>query len=457
MLVVDDELAIQRYMRTLMELEGHRVETASSGSDALEKMNQELKPDFVFLDLLMPGLDGLETLEQLRRLDSTLKVIMLSCVQDSRKVAQAIRLGAVDYVNKPFSKQDLDAVIGSLGPSPEVSLSNRAIEDLGDSVFFVSVTPAMHKLRAKAELVAKVNIPVLLGGESGTGKEVFARLIHQASPRAHRPFLKINCAAVPAELLESELFGYEAGAFTGAARTKPGKFETCNKGTILLDEIGEMPPALQAKLLHFLQDQQFSRLGGRAVIQTDVRVLAATNIDIDRAIVTRKLREDLYYRINGFTLHLPPLRERRDDISLLLSHFLHLFSERYGCAALSLPQFVIDTCTNYSWPGNVRELENFVKRCLVLREFDTAIADLNSSGSIRPLLTRHPGEPRTAPEGLKSVARSAREEAEVEAILDALDATNWNRKQAALRLKISYKALLYKIREYQIVALPRDI
>jgi transcriptional regulator with PAS, ATPase and Fis domain len=218
-----------------------------------------------------------------------------------------------------------------------------------------------------------------------------------------------------------------------------------------------MPPALQAKLLHFLQDQQFSRLGGRAVIQTDVRVLAATNIDIDRAIVTRKLREDLYYRLNGFTLHLPPLRERRDDISLLLSHFLHLFSERYGCAALSLPQFVIDTCTNYSWPGNVRELENFVKRCLVLREFDTAIADLNSSGSIRPLLTRHPGEPRTAPEGLKSVARSAREEAEVEAILDALDATNWNRKQAALRLKISYKALLYKIREYQIVALPRDI
>src|SRR6185437_15527384 len=246
MLVVDDELAMLRYMRTLMELEGHRVETASSGSDALEKMNQELKPDFVFLDLLMPGLDGLETLEQLRRLDSTLKVIMLSCVQDSRKVAQAIRLGAVDYVNKPFSKQDLDAVIGSLGPSPEVSLSNRAIEDLGDSVFFVSVTPAMHKLRAKAELVAKVNIPVLLGGESGTGKEVFARLIHQASPRAHRPFLKINCAAVPAELLESELFGYEAGAFTGATHTKPGKFETCNKGTILLDEIGEMPPGLQA-------------------------------------------------------------------------------------------------------------------------------------------------------------------------------------------------------------------
>jgi two-component system response regulator AtoC len=455
MLVVDDELAMQRYMRTLLEVEGHRVETANSGSYALEKLNQELKPDFVFLDLLMPGLDGLETLEQMRRLDSTLKVIMLSCVQDSRKVAQAIRLGALDYLTKPFSKQDLDEVMEpSLGPSPKNSPCGRAIDDLGDGAFLVGLTPTMHKLRAKAELVAKVDIPVLLLGESGTGKEVFARLIHKASPRIHRPFLKINCAAVPAELLESELFGYEAGAFTGATHTKPGKFELCNKGTILLDEIGEMPPALQAKLLHFLQDQRFSRLGGRSIIQTDVRVLAATNIDIHRAIATRKLRQDLYYRLNGITFHLPPLRERRDDIPFLLSHFLRLLSERYACAALALPQFVIDTCTSYRWPGNVRELENFVKRCLVLREFDTAISDLDSSSTIRSPLPSHAGGRRTPPEGLKTVARSAREEVEAGAILDALEATNWNRKQAAVKLKISYKALLYKIREYQIDSVP---
>jgi len=438
-------------MRTLLELEGHRVETASSGSDALEQLNQELKPDFVFLDLLMPGLDGLKTLEQMRRFDSTLKVIMLSCVQDSRKVAHAIRLGAIDYLTKPFNKQDLDDVIRpSMDPATKANPCSRAIEDIGDGLFFVSVAPAMHKLRAKAELVAKVDIPVLLLGESGTGKEVFARLIHQASPRAHRPFLKINCAAVPAELLESELFGYEAGAFTGATHTKPGKFETCNKGTILLDEIGEMPPGLQAKLLHFLQDQRFSRLGGRSVIQTDVRVLAATNIDINRAIATRKLREDLYYRLNCLTLHLPSLRERRDDIPVLLSHFVHLLSERYACAALALPQFVIDKCTSYRWPGNVRELENFVKRCLVLREFETAISEFDSSGGIRTPLSPHPREPRTAPQGLKSISRSAREEVEVDAIMEALEATNWNRKQAAVKLKISYKALLYKMREYRI-------
>lgn len=448
-LVVDDEPGMRRYMQTLLEVEGHRVATAANGPDALEKLGQDLAPDITFLDLLMPGLDGLQTLEQIRQFNRNLKVVMLSCVNDSRKVARAIRLGAVDYLNKPFGKKDLDAIIEPLTRPRNGVKSAEVIEDLGDGIFFLTATPQMHKLRAQAELVAQVDIPVLLLGESGTGKEVFARLIHHSSPRARYPFLKVNCAAIPAELLESELFGYEAGAFTGATRAKPGKFEACDKGTIFLDEIGEMPPGLQAKLLHVLQDQQFSRLGARSVVKTDVRMVAATNIDINQALTNKTIRQDLYYRLNGFTLLLPPLRERKADIPLLLKHFIRILSERFACPPPQLPEAAIAACTNYSWPGNVRELENFVKRCLVLGEFDLVTSDLTTNYVVPP----HPAQISnlgTAVRGLKSVARSAKEQTEAEAILSMLEETNWNRRLAAARLKISYKTMLYKVRVYQL-------
>ena len=223
---------------------------------------------------------------------------------------QAIRLGAVDYITKPFQKAELDAVIDQCLGTNQQNYAGE-VEDLGDETFFVAASANMRKLRSQAALVANVDIPVLMLGESGTGKEVLGRLIHKLSPRAHRTFLKVNCAAVPADLLESELFGYEQGAFTGANHAKPGKFELSNKGTIMLDEIGEMPPSLQAKLLHVLQDQQFSRLGSRSVIKVDVRILAATNINIPEALANKRLREDLYYRLNAFTLQIPPLRERK--------------------------------------------------------------------------------------------------------------------------------------------------
>ena len=278
-LLVDDEPGMLRYIRTLLEVDDYKVETASTGEEALQRVEKGLRPDLVLLDLLMPGIDGLQTLEQLRQLVPGMKVVMLSCVADTRKVVQAIRLGAHDYLTKPFQKAELDTVIDQcLGKNQENFAGE--VEELADEVFFVAASPAMRKIRSQCALVAGVDIPVLMLGESGTGKEVVARLIHKLSPRAHRTFLKVNCAAVPADLLESELFGYEAGAFTGANHAKPGKFELCNKGTILLDEIGEMPPLLQAKLLHVLQDQQFSRLGSRSVIKVDVRILAATNINI---------------------------------------------------------------------------------------------------------------------------------------------------------------------------------
>jgi two-component system response regulator AtoC len=449
-LLVDDEPGMQRYIRTLLEVDNYKVETASTGEEALELFQKGLRPDMVLLDLLMPGIDGLQTLEELRKLQPGLKVVMLSCVSDTRKVVQAIRLGAHDYLTKPFQKADLNRLIDQCLETNQQNYPGE-VEELAEDVFFVAASPIMRKLRSQAALVSVVDIPVLMLGESGTGKEVMARLIHKLSPRAHRTFLKVNCAAVPADLLESELFGYEPGAFTGATHSKPGKFELCNKGTILLDEIGEMPPGLQAKLLHVLQDQQFSRLGGRSVIKVDVRILAATNINIPEALANKRLREDLYYRLNAFTLQIPPLRERKEEIPILLKHFMSRMSEQYARAPLPFTPALMDACMAYSWPGNLRELNNFIKRYLVLGDEKLAIHELHPHGDAHsaqsdPAL-RNNGD---GPGGLKSLARTAKDEAEAEAIAHALQETNWNRKQAAAMLQISYKALLYKIRQYGI-------
>jgi len=451
-LLVDDEPGMLRYIRTLLEVDNYKVETASTGEEALQRIEKGLAPDLVLLDVLMPGIDGLETLEQLRQMRPGVKVVMLSCVNDTRKVVQAMRLGAQDYLTKPFQKAELDAVVDQCMGKNQAYAGE--VEELCDDVFFVAASPAMKKIRSQAALVANVDIPVLLLGESGTGKEVLARLVHKLSPRAHRTFLKVNCAAVPADLLESELFGYEAGAFTGATHPKPGKFELCNKGTILLDEIGEMPPILQAKLLHVLQDQQFSRLGSRSVIKVDVRILAATNINIPEALATKRLREDLYYRLNAFTLSLPPLRERKEEIPILLKHFMSRMSERYARAPLPLSPTMMNACLEYTWPGNLRELSNFVKRYLILGDETLAIAELNPKNDLNGGPGTEPGTKSGASEGggggLKSLARNAKDEAEAAAITQALEQTNWNRKQAAALLKISYKALLYKIRQYGI-------
>lgn len=449
-LLVDDEPGMQRYIRTLLEVDNYKVETANTGEEALELVQKGLRPDLVLLDLLMPGIDGLQTLEELRKLQPGLKVVMLSCVSDTRKVVQAIRLGAHDYLTKPFQKAELNRLIDQCLETNQQNYPGE-VEELADDVFFIAASPVMRKLRSQAALVAVVDIPVLMLGESGTGKEVMARLIHKLSPRAHRTFLKVNCAAVPADLLESELFGYEPGAFTGATHSKPGKFELCNKGTILLDEIGEMPPGLQAKLLHVLQDQQFSRLGGRSVIKVDVRILAATNINIPEALANKRLREDLYYRLNAFTLQIPPLRERKEEIPILLKHFMSRMSEQYARAPLPFTPELMQACLAYSWPGNLRELNNFIKRYLVLGDEKLAIHELHPHGDLGSI----PSDPGLrsngdAGGGLKSLSRTAKDGAEAEAIARALEETNWNRKQAAAILQISYKALLYKIRQYGI-------
>ena len=464
-LIVDDEPSMLRYTKTLLEVDNYAVETAGSGFEAIKRVQEGLKPSLILLDMAMPSMNGLQTIEECKKIRPEQKIVVLSCVSDTSTVVQAIKLGALDYVTKPFYKSELDAVLkrclelekpvaGSTDIQRYTVSDDVEVESLEDDLFFLAASPQMKQIRAQVSLVAKVDVPVLLLGESGVGKEILARLIHKMSIRAHRPLLKVNCAALPAELLESELFGYEAGAFTGAQRSKPGKFEQCNKGTILLDEIGEMSTALQAKLLHVLQDGSFSRLGSRSNVTVDVRVLAATNVNIEEAIANKTLREDLYYRLNAFTMHIPPLRERREEIPLLLKHFMNRLSERYAHAPLSYSERLVRACMLYHWPGNLRELGNFVKRYLVLQDEDMAISELETKGRghANGSTDASSANAVAAPNGgLKSLVRSLKDEAELRAIEQALVATNWNRKMAAARLNISYKALLYKIKQYQIV------
>jgi two-component system response regulator AtoC len=301
----------------------------------------------------------------------------------------------------------------------------------------------MEELRQQVDRVAQVDVPVLLLGESGVGKEFVARALHARSPRSQNTFLKVNCAALPSELLESELFGYEAGAFTGAVRPKPGQFELCEHGTILLDEIGEMPSTLQAKLLHVLQDQQFSRLGGRRTLTVDVRILAATNIDIQRALNEKLFRPDLYYRLNTITLRIPALRERREDIPLFLDYFMKQLSSQFHCPQRRFSKRLADACLKYSWPGNVRELKNFVCRHLVLADDEAALAELRE---------RKPedAEQLTAEPDLRQLVYSVRAEAERRMIEDCLAKSRWNRTETARALHISTKTLWNKMRQYGI-------
>jgi two-component system response regulator AtoC len=306
-----------------------------------------------------------------------------------------------------------------------------------------TLSPTMDELHKQVERVAQVDVPVLLLGESGVGKEFIARSLHTRSLRCRGTFLKVNCAALPSALLESELFGYEAGAFTGAVKSKPGQFELCDHGTILLDEIGEMPSALQAKLLHVIEDQQFSRLGGRRVITVDVRILAATNIDIEKALQNKTFRPDLYYRLNAITLRIPPLRERREDIPLFVNHFMSQLPEKLGCPAKPFPKRIMNACLRYSWPGNVRELKNFMCRYLILQDDETAIASIlnHDSGA--------DGQPDVQP-GLRPLVQSVRAEAERRLIQECLTKARWNRTETARALHISTKTLWNKMRQYGI-------
>ncbi len=436
----------------VVAVDDYRIEVAASAPDALERLQRRPLPELVLMNMDMPGGDGLQTLQRARELHPTLKVIMMGSASDARGAALAVRMGALDYLAHPVQESELDAIFHQhlqepLAVEEPMTEDDPEIVDLAGGATFVCASPAMKQIYNQALVIAKFDMPVLMLGQSGTGKEVVSLLIHHLSPRSKHPFLKVNCAAVPADLLESELFGYEAGAFTGATKAKPGKFELCEKGTILLDEVGEMPPALQAKLLHFLQDHRFSRLGGRTTIQADVRILAATNINVEEALVAKTLREDLYYRLSGFTMKIPPLRERKKEIPLLMNHFMKKNAAQFSSPERRFSQALLQACLSYAWPGNLRQLENFVRRYLVLGDEQLALSELRvnqrTNGDIGQVL----GVSKEL-SGLKSLARSVKREAEAAAIGHALEQTNWHRQKAATLLKISYKALLYKIEQY---------
>ena len=454
-LVVDDEPGIRNYLRTLLEVEGYHVTAVASGPEALESVQQGERPHFIILDVLMPETNGLETLRRLMQVDRSLNVIMLSCSNEVTTVVEAIRLGAQDYLTKPFEKAELDAAILKSRQKMDLRKENQALREycdhLTEDLSFLASSPQMVRIRQQILQIAPVDVPVFICGESGVGKEVVTRMIHMRSTRRNQPFVKVNCAALPGELLESELFGYEQGAFTGAVRSKPGKFELANKGTIFLDEIAEMSPHLQAKLLHVLQDNQYSRLGGH-MVGVDVRVLAATNVEVQEAMKSGRLREDLYYRLSVLSINVPPLRERTTEIPLLFRHFLNKYSEKFRKETPNPSEHLMEAAIRYAWPGNLRELENFIKRYVILED---------DEGSLRELVEMADGRQRTSPpdepalvkeQGLKALLRGLKEEAEMEAIADALEKTHWFRKDAAKMLGISYKALLYKIRQFNLDA-----
>jgi DNA-binding NtrC family response regulator len=441
------------YVRRILADRFH-VSLFTGAAQLMPILNDSPAPDLLLMDWHIAGDNGEENalglLGKIRSAIPYMPVIVLSCSADLKEVFEATRMGAADVVLKPFGKSDIDfAVEQCLTAVGKQPADDEVCEvPLDENTSFVRCSRRMREIESQCTLVARADIPVLILGESGTGKEIAAMLIHKLSARSQQSFLKVNCAAMPADLLESELFGYEQGAFTGAVKAKPGKFEICDKGTILLDEIGEMPTVLQAKLLQVLQDGSFSRLGSRTSVKVDVRIIAATNIDIKAAIAQRTFREDLYYRLNGFTLRMPPLRERSDEIPILSQHFMRKVSAKYGCDPLPISQALMQALVAHSWPGNLRELENTVKRYLVLADERAIIDELTPQQVAAPIPAG--SEDAGGAGGLKHLVRNLKGGAESAVIAQTLEGTGWNRKAAANDLQISYKALLYKIKQYNL-------
>jgi DNA-binding NtrC family response regulator len=450
-LIVDDDESTRRLLAALLKSLGHEVACAESGEVALRRLEEPPRPELVLLDLILPGIGGLEVLDRVRQSHPSLPVIVLSTEGRLKTVVNAVKRGASDYLTKPFGEQELELAIRNAFEKQllqdEVRTLRKRLATAGAEEP-ISGSASMLGIRDVARQVADTDAPVLITGESGVGKEVLARFIHAQSGRQDGPFVKVNCAALPQELLESELFGYERGAFSGALRDKPGKFELAHRGSILLDEISEMSPHLQAKLLHVLQDGEYSRLGAQRPLRVDARVLATTNARLAEAVAAGRFREDLYFRLDVIRIEIPPLRERREDIPLLCEHFLRLYADRYKSAVRELPPDVLEAFLTHDWPGNVRELENAVRRYLILP-------------SVAGSLSRRTDPPREAgPAGpaaaaapspsLRAVAARAAELAERELVERVLEETHWNRREASRRLKISYKGLLNKLKKWRV-------
>jgi two-component system response regulator AtoC len=460
MLVVDDDDGLREYLEALATSRGFQVFAAPTGEDAIALLDRA-RPELVTLDLILPGMNGLDTLKVLKERLPDVPVIMLSGHGQARSIVEAMKLGAADFLRKPFEVEELEVAfqkaLEKRALEQEVEELRGRVRSEAELLMLCGDDPKMREVRDIIEQVADTDITVLVRGESGTGKELVARALHRLSTRVDRPFVKVNCAALPSELLESELFGFEKGAFTGAQRRKLGKFEYANHGTIFLDEISEMHPALQAKLLQVLQDGEFSRLGGESDVRVDTRVIAATNRNLEQAVQEGSFREDLFYRLNVVTVKLPALRDRKDAIPLLVDHFLNMYNRQYGKSVKQLQPETLERFHAYGWPGNVRELENMVKRMVVLGNEAALLEEIThrigaagaAAGPESPFDLGPAGVDLADGKGvdLKAIAKRAAQIAEKRVIERVLDQTRWNRKDAAERLQISYKALLYKMKE----------
>ncbi len=454
-LVVDDAEGMRAYLASLFESRGFDVDTCDDGRRALALLESGADPDVVVLDVMMPGIDGMATLALIKETWPELPVLMVSVIGKASTIVDAMQLGAADYLTKPFEEGEIDAALDRLGlhSSGKRTHSSQSPEGRGETVW---VSSAMREIRAVIEQIGETDVTVLIQGESGVGKEVVAREVHAVSNRVSQPFVKVNCAALPTDLLESELFGYEKGAFTGANGRKQGKFEQANNGTIFLDEIGEMCPSLQAKLLQVLQDSEFTRLGGNREVQVDVRVVCATNRSLLDMVAAGDFREDLFFRMNVVAIEIPPLRQRREEVPLLVETFLSRYSLLYERPYRGLSQPLIEALASYPFPGNVRELENMIKRVVVLENEESIMKDLRKPQTTRSerreeldaLLFEMEETAGELP--LREVGRRFAREVEREAIEHMLKETGWNRKQAALRLGVSYKTLLQKIRDCEV-------
>jgi len=463
LLVVSREIAALRPLWSIVESNAWHVETAGSGWEAMDRVQSGVSPHILVLDLPRGDSDSLHILRWLRRLRPELPIILLCHAADATHRKDAIRLGADAVLVRPFQDEHLEHAIHRLARSKDAQpaeVASENIEPLGDDLFFVSASTLTQKLRTQAELLAEADIPVLILGEKGSGKETAARLIHHLSVRSGFRFLKVNCAALPGDLLEKELFGGETGA-SGSTHLTPGRFEIADKGTILIDELTEMPNHLQARLLDVLQNRCYARLGSDTMLRTDVRILASTSANVEYVLAETKLREDLYYRLSGITVHVPPLRRRKEEVPVLLRHFMHCQAKLYGLPSREFTPKVLDACQRYSWPGNLTELKTFVKRYLVAGESDAMLDELDPRhhGSADSEHGAHhlPGDNGNGtettgvnPKSLKSIIQDIKSETEKSAIGVALEKTGWNRKAAARLLMVSYRSLLYKIEQYHL-------
>ncbi len=453
-LIVDDAEGMRAYLTSLFQVRGFDVDTCDDGRRALTLLESGADPDVVMLDVMMPGTGGIVTLAEIRKSWPKLPVLMVSVVGKATTIVEAMQLGAADYLTKPFEEAELDVALDRLGlhsAPPGTHTDGRGTTLASGQTVWVST--AMREIRSVIEQIGSTDVTVLIQGESGVGKEIVAREVHAVSNRAKGPFVKVNCAALPTNLLESELFGYEKGAFTGANGRKQGKFEQAHRGTIFLDEIGEMCPSLQAKLLQVLQDSEFTRLGGNREVRVDVRVVCATNRSLVDMVSAGDFREDLFFRLNVVAIDIPPLRDRREEIPLLVETFLMRYAALYERPQHGLSQSLIEAMKKYAFPGNVRELENMIKRVVVLENEESVLGDLrgprmNRSQRRAELDAMLCEMEETAGElPLREVGRKFAMEIEREAIEHMLKLTGWNRKEAAARLGISYKTLLQKIRD----------